>query len=196
MRTDLYYCAMKKTKSRSDWRKKLLLGLGITLVVLVGLGIFVNQVAINNDHARFVATEQQKDIIASRLVASLGDNVVSTRKQNECFNAEQGPFDHGKLWCQVGTVVLLKKDLEYENIGEKYIAIGKSLNLATYFTHDTFPSYTINVAGMNCQLENQTTHGDHKGSAMRIPFTTSDKAAMSITCSSRAMATYYTYSRD
>jgi len=143
---------------------------------------------------RFEDASDVKTAVVNRLVAYLGNNVVSTREQDECFNTEQGPYDNGKLWCQVATVIRLKEDVDYASVGAYYLTIGKSLNLNTSSDHGLFPSYTITTQNnIRCQLESQDSKGYHDGAAMSIPFNNKDGMALAVTCADRAQAKYYPY---
>ena len=100
---------MKKTASSRQPSKKVEAWIVTLGIVCLGLLIWfiVNAMQTAQDRARFVEVSKEKSQIASRLADSLGDNVVSTREQDECFNTEQGPWDNGYLWCQVATVIAL-----------------------------------------------------------------------------------------
>src|SRR5690242_6142547 len=122
-------------------KKYMILG-ALTALLAIGLiwWMVAIQIARDRDYAKFQDTKQQKSLIVAKLQDYLGNNVVDTREQDECFNAEQGPYDHGNLWCQVATIINLQRDIRYSKIGDVYIRIGRSLGLSTSSdTTDLFP---------------------------------------------------------
>lgn len=157
--------------------------------------VIVNAVLVAQDRARFAEVSQEKSLIASRLADSLGNNVISTREQDECFNAEQGPWDNGNLWCQVATVLSLQHEIDFQETGKTYLAIGDAVSLKGDSASGMFPEYWIEIGrSMKCQLEYKYADDRQEGGAMSIPFSGKERTALAITCADRARASYYPYS--
>jgi hypothetical protein len=162
-------------------------------LVLVIIAIFaVNQILIAKDRARFTDAEKTKAIIANHLASYLGDNVLLRREQNECFHAEQGPYDNGKLWCQAATVLTLATSKDFNAMGNEVLSQASGSGLVTGSSSGKFPSYWFKTAkSISCQLEYTDIVGPRKGDARRIPFSNTERVAVSIACADRAKAAYY-----
>ena len=187
---------MKKAKPSHQPSRRQLIWLIIVFLLIVGATgwLAINQIMIASDRTRFESVSKDKSLIASRLVATLGDNVISTREQDECFNAEQGPWDSGNLWCQVATVINLRADIDYASVGRGYSDLGNALGLRSGSTQGLFPEYWIETKeGMKCELESKASSSLRDGGARRIPFNNSEHIALAITCADRAREAFYTY---
>jgi hypothetical protein len=188
--------ALKKPTARTTPSRKTLIWLvAATVIVLAIAGWFVfEQLAVHNDRLRFEDAASVKTEVTSRLVTYLGSNVISTREQYECFNAEQGPYDNGKLWCQVATVIRLKRDVDYASVAQQYVKFGQASGWLTG-TNEPFTGSWIMKSkdGVKCQLIYRDGADKQVGLAASIPFTGEDHIALAITCADRAQAKYYPY---
>jgi len=177
-------------------RKNLVWLVGVAIVVLAIIGWFVfEQLAIHNDRLRFEDASNVKTAVVNRLATYLGNNVVSTREQDECFNAEQRPYSNGRLWCQVATVIRLKQDVDYASVAQEYIKFGQASGWLTGTNEPFTGSWVMKGQnGVKCQLEYQYSDGKQTGLvATRVPFRGVDHTALAIACADRAMASYYPY---
>lgn len=152
-----------------------------------------HQIGVNNDRKRFEEASKAKSAIVERLVNYLGDNVESTREQDECFNTEQGPWDNGRLWCQVATVVSLKGDVDYSSVAQQYVEFGHAFGWSDGSNKPFDGSWIEGSPVIKCQLVYQNSSGKTIGLATLIPFKPSEKVALAMTCADRAQASYYPY---
>lgn len=187
----------KQAWSSTPNRKTLvwLVAAAIVLLALIGWFVF-EQLAIHNDRLRFEDAANVKTDVTNHLVTYLSDNVISTREQDECFNTEQGPYDNGRLWCQVATVIQLKRDVDYASAAQQYVKFGQASGWLTG-TNEPFTGSWIMKSkdGVKCQLIYRDGADKQVGLAASIPFTGEDHIALAITCADRAMAVYYPYEK-
>lgn len=188
---------VSKPKQPSKRVKAWIVTLGL---VCLGLLIWfsVNAVQIAQDRTRFEEVSKQKSLVASQLAKTLGSNVVSTREHDECFNAEQGPWDNGRLWCQVATVIVLKQDAEFNKVGEAYVAIAQAVGVNPHKSGSGLMArfWYVSKEGTTCNLIAQDGSGQEVGGATSDPFSQNAKPAVAITCADRARGAFYPYSGE
>src|SRR5687767_8467584 len=109
---------MKKTDKSSKLKQlffnRKIVGCAVVLAVLLVALLIFRGVSHYNDRIWFSSVEKKQSLVSSRLIEYLGTNVSSSKKENICFRTEQGPYDNGRLWCQVTTIIGLKLDVDQE----------------------------------------------------------------------------------
>lgn len=133
----------------------------------------------------------------TKLTEYLGDTVQQTSERNECFNTEQGPFDNGKLWCQVATVMFLKEDTDYKAAGTLFIA-SEHDNIESHGANEAPSSilerYTLLLKnGVTCNLVMQTSENKRFGSTTSVRFISDSEVVLAVACSDRAKAKHYPF---
>jgi len=184
-----------RTQSFVPSRKNLVWLVGAAIVVLAIIGWFVfEQLAIHNDRLRFEDASDVKTAVVNRLVAYLGNNVVSTREQDECFNAEQRPYSNGRLWCQVATMIRLKEDVDYNLLGMQLSTVAQQEGeVANSSGTGSTERFWLTLKSMDCGIVMTTSRGVQYGSITKDVLSPIDKPAIAIACADRAMASYYPY---
>lgn len=188
---------MQKKQAKLPKKKLIFVLVGVCLATAAALfWVVSNEIAINQDRARFVNAEHEKTLIVEKLLGSLNGNALSTRDQNECFNTEQGPYDNGRLWCQVATVIKLNSSISFSNIGERYKVAAADLPGTPFYSSGaglTERFWIVVPRGIPCNLSEISDQGKSYGGPTSNPFTNKDRPAIAITCADRARAAYYTY---
>lgn len=186
-----------KPSQPSKGAKAWIVTLGLVCIGLL-VWFFVSAVRIAQDRTRFEEVSKQKSLIASQLAKTLGGNVVSIREQDECFNAEQGPWDHGNLWCQVATVIDLKQDAELSRVGEEFVVIAQTAGANSHSSGSGLAArfWYVGKEGVTCNLIAQDSMGREVGGATSDPFGAGAKPAVAITCADRARAAFYPYNGE
>lgn len=184
---------MSKKRSKKDKKKQIfLLGLCALFLLMVAV-VVISKINERNDRLRFAHAETAKSKIANTLADRLGDNIASVRDRNECFYTEQGPFDRGRLWCQVGTVIELNQEVEYSSIGQEYLQIGRDFGEGRA-EGGIFPDYRVDLPEeMSCHLQFRDVEGNNFGGARKIIFERGEGPVISVTCADRARAMHYPY---
>lgn len=141
---------------RTHDKKRVFILVLAAFVVLTLIGWFVfERLAIHNDRLRFEDASNVKTEVTNRLVTYLGNNVMSTREQDECFNAAQSPYDNGKLWCQVATVIRLKGDVDFSTLGKQFLAMARQEGKAASMSGSGVTQrFWLMSQSMSCQLSN------------------------------------------
>jgi len=205
----MYDCSMKQAQKAASKKsslqnqtwgftssRKTLIWLAVAAVlVLASIGWFVfEQLAIHNDRLRFEDASNVKTAVVNRLATYLGNNVVSTREQDECFNTEQGPYDNGRLWCQVATVIRLKADVDYNLLGMQLSTVAQQDGeVANSSGAGSTERFWLTLKSMDCGIVMTTSRGVQYGSITKDVLSPIDKPAIAIACADRAMASYYPY---
>lgn len=165
------------------------------LVIIIIIFVAWTANAAWQDSKRFARVEKDGTVVTDKLVARLGNKVVDVQKKKVCFNTEQGPYDNGRLWCQVATVVKLNADVSYDEVGNWFIASvqtgkqtpGSSKNYGVQrYWYDS-------GEGMTCKLSAIDSQGHEAGGSTRVPYDEGDKPAIAIACADRAKAKHYPY---
>lgn len=188
---------MPKKNSKQEPVKAKNTGLGIKFMLLFGLCLLValwigfTKFSQHNDKARFVSASAKRAAITQELINYLGGKVESTEEVNQCFHTEQGPYDNGHLWCQTGSLIILNSVVDYGELGNQYSEIGKKFG-KTYSQDGLFMDYWVELPEhIRCHLA--LTGPDKKpyGNPRRAIFTNATSSEVSVTCASRAKASYY-----
>lgn len=161
--------------------------------------VILQQVSKQSDARRFAAAQKTKDAVVAELVDYLGDNVVSTRKQNECFNTEQGPYDNGYLWCQTASIVLLRSNVDFMDLSTKFIAVARADGFTAENSDSDSPiarSWFEFDEGLSCNLSSKDVSGDEHGGATSDPLYQIAPPAFAVSCADRAKAKHYPHVED
>lgn len=169
--------------------------IAVCILSLILLVVGLRQLGKYNDRARYNKAEKEESTIAEQLSKSLEAKVDSKEQRNVCFNTEQGPYDNGKLWCQIATVIKLHADVDFKEVGEQFLAIARSRqHNATSSQNSGVPRYWFDMnEKMSCGLSLITSSGEKYGSSTRKVLSRSDAPAIAISCSDRARARHFPY---
>lgn len=133
--------------------------------------------------------------MAYNISESLGDNVISKREKDECFDTGQGPYDNGYLWCQASTIFTLANDIDPEGVGSEFLSSASALGSGRKATGYELPLYIVELTiGSKCHLSIRTSTGEEVNGARRNPFDLNTTRPMvGVTCGDRAKARHYPY---
>lgn len=183
--------AMANSKQKKPKSKKLMI-LALVGLCLVAIAIIAMVMGQRNDRARFASAVDDKDALVAGLVQYLGNKVVASREQNECFNTEQGPFDKGRLWCQTATIIRLSADVDYQELGNEYLKIGQDIGEAFTSDSEIFPAYSIRTPeGVECNLQFINSGNKNFGRATSLVIEDSERPAVSVSCAARAKTAHF-----
>lgn len=185
---------IKMKKGPLGWSKIVLIVL-IALAVLLVLTVALWKVAQFRDRSWFLGIGAKQALISDGLVEVLGGNVASVEKRNICFNTEQGPYDNGKLWCQIATVIKLRTDIDQEAMGEKFVELAEAAKFAATSSRSYgVPGYWFKVdKDVLCKFSAVSTSGEEISGAVHRPFSEKDVPALAVSCAHRAKAKHYQY---
>lgn len=181
-------------KAISPKDKKALKVVAIVLTLLaVGLGFWWGNRYV--DGRRFADISVKKDLIVGGLIDHLDNVVVSSEPRNTCFNSGQGPYDNGKLWCRVVTVIKLDRDIDQREIGNEFIRLANSKGFEARQSNDSeISKYEFVLSnGVGCMLNAIASDGEEIGAAYGTPLTSADAPAIAVSCADRARARHYPY---
>jgi hypothetical protein len=112
----------KKLAQAADNRKKVIqkigymrIGLAVVLILAVVV-VALSFVGKNNDKQRFVAAHDRGELAVSLLAQSIKATPSGEEIKDTCYDAEQGPYDNGKLWCQTTAALYYTDVLGAQNI--------------------------------------------------------------------------------
>ena len=177
---------------KNKFSKKRCMIIGLCLVLLLATWFIYAQAVRAKDRQRFKEAETVRNQIVEQLAEHLGDNVKEISDHDECFNTEQGPYDNGRLWCQVATSITVEQDVSYKVAGEAFLDAGEDLGLHTKSLSGDFPRFWAELeGGVTCQLQYRSAKNDDLGGARRI--TLEDGPALAVACADRAKAKHYPY---
>lgn len=157
---------ISKKKKHSMSPEKQILVFGGLIAVLAITYYFV--VGPYLDERKFQNLEKEKNLLATNLVQSLKEPTVSQKKRNICFNTEQGPFDNGRLWCQVSTEILLSTNIDYASL-----------------------KTNLEKSGSGCDVLYKNDQGRKEGSIVSEPLNEPKPPYLIISCSDRAKKAHY-----
>lgn len=124
----------------------------------------------------------------------LDKNARSAKEQDECFNTEQGPYNHGRLWCQVATVIGLNKPIDYKNVGEKFLMIANKYGKAFSSKQASDPYFGVIISGINCSFDYDDGNTQHYINAISRPFENNNTyPVIAISCADHAQSAYYPF---
>jgi hypothetical protein len=172
-------------------RKKTTLAIfGILIVFLAG-GLLYKKHLENQDLNRFTDAKFTQREISSNVIASTTGNVASLSNSDECFKAGQGPYDTGKLWCQTATIVKLKQDVNFSELGKTIIKSARTKELMAGYNNDDYWFRT--AQGIDCKYRVKTANRDLLGSVTNDTLYSIEGPAFTIACADRAKAKHYPF---
>ncbi len=189
--------ALKK-KPKQKTRKPTLFSKKATAIVLLGIVLTTttllaySRYAQHQDAEKFQQAQGQKTQVFSAIVDSLGD-VYKKEEKNVCFQSEQGPYDNGKLWCQVSSAAYFKRPISESEIKDIYEkTVRQDPMNQKYFQLSTFQEKAQKNQKKICGME--TWSGED---ASTTPYFFSDidssKTTIIIKCADRAKAKHYPF---
>lgn len=108
---------VKQSKMKGHLNRWKLVG-----VVIVALSLaWLVQVKISQhyDGQRFAEADKKRQTVFMQLVQRLGAP-TKIDDSNVCYNSEQGPFDNGRLWCQIASAAYFRSTLPKTTINEYF----------------------------------------------------------------------------
>lgn len=180
----------KKTPRRLNKKISGLLT-GITMAAILILGfLLLRTIEIRQDANRFAEADRIKQAVFDDLIKAIGITPIQIEEKNVCYNSEQGPYDDGRLWCQVASAAYFADLTPQEDIVERFKAAvtGRSYNLLTNGSGD----FAFRVAGMSCGLY---VYDDILAvvPGYYLPENALSKQTVIVRCSDRAKAKHYPY---
>ena len=193
----------KNQNSPGTSKKKILVLVGLGLIVALATAFTVTKsISQHNDRLRFAEADKEQSLMVDKLSEYLGDRVMLEDKRNVCFNTEQGPYDNGRLWCQASTIVRLKADVDFVELGNKFVELSGVMGLRSSssisYGVPTFwfePSQETH-GKMRCSLGYIGTSGEERSAGAYDVLFGVPPPALAIACADRAKAKHYPYIAD
>ncbi len=186
--------ALKKKPKKPTIFSKKATGVVLLSIVLIATTLLAySRHAQYQDAKKFKQAQSQKTQVFNAMVDSLG-NVYKKEEKNVCFQSEQGPYDNGKLWCQVSSAAYFQRPIpeaEMKDIYEK-IVTQDQMN-QKYFQSDT----SREKAQKNQKKKICTIETWNGVDASTTPYFFSDidssKTTIVVKCADRAKAKHYPF---
>lgn len=175
-------------------KTNLIKAVGLLLLVITVL-LFVWQALKLLDRQQFAEANKQQASVGRGLAERLGGEATSVLERNICFNTGQGPYDNGKLWCQVSTVIRLNSDAKIQDAGKLLIEEARSRQLVAKSSNNYgVESYWFELGGgMSCRLSSIAQSGDESNGATHKILEKKDAPALAISCARPSKARHYPY---
>ena len=163
----------------------------IALIALLFLLLFGGwKLSQLRDKARFLAADERKQTMVTQLQERAGQPIARTEK-NICYNAEEGPYDNGRLWCQTASALYYaseKPQPELEAHFNDIVAENGWKNI----NERAQPLEFEGARDLPCTLDIYT---DTLASEPPdyLPPNTSSKQTLVVQCASRASYKHYEY---
>lgn len=186
-----------RTKSLSWKAKTALLTIG-ALLLAGGIAYYfvhrANVVAANNDKARFSEADQKQQMVFDELLQKVGATPIQTVNRDLCYSSEQGPYDHGRLWCQVSEIAYFSGDtpvLSTESVKIYFDDIVREHSLKT--TNQRAADLEFEGADrLPCEVE-LITGEFAKDSTNYFPGNADANQSIAVLCADRAKINHYPY---
>lgn len=94
----------------------------VALVLLLVAWFAQVRVSQHYDGLRFAEADKKKQIVFDELLNKI-DTPLKIEKKNICYDSEQGPWDNGRLWCQVTSAAYFVEATSEMQIREIFEAV-------------------------------------------------------------------------
>lgn len=181
---------MAKKAPRQPRRiNKLLIGIAVAAIVILVLALF-NYIQTRRDAHRFVEADRVKQAVFDDVIKELGAIPTHTEEKDVCYNSEHGPWDNGRLWCQVASIAYYSEQIEESAMEGSYKNALRQNGLSGAIAQ---PGKTVfYVRDLPCTLE--TSVGTMAVEpAYYFSKNNSAKQALIVRCATRAKAAHYPY---
>ncbi len=189
-----YNKSMKKPtiqeKPKTNRRKSIIIGVGLVLAV-AAIGLGGVKLEAQSDARRFAEAETKKNIALNQLVSRLG-SPTKIENLNVCYDAEQEPYNSGKLWCRVSSAAFYTEQ-KYSDKKVEGLMLEIIRNNSWKTTDQRAAAVEFEaVTGLPCQLQVDrgrfATHPSYRFSPVEDA-----QLAIILVCSDRAKAKHYEY---
>ena len=164
-----------------------LLALAIVAILAV---IVYNFVSERTERERFSAARTTVNNIANYLSQISHDGPV---ENNRCYLAEHGPYDNGRLWCEVSSAIYVSDRL---NSADSMDKLSNFLNIRGLIVHDrSSNSLSFDAADRNKLDCRVNFYSDYSASHPSYGFLARDNAQslFIIVCNGRSSAKIFPF---
>src|SRR5690606_17724677 len=103
---------------------------GITMAAILILGfLLLRTIEIRQDANKFADADRVKQVVFDDLVEKMDKTPTHIVEKDVCYNTEQGPYDNGRLWCQVASAAYFVDKIPKNEIRNNFRDIVRSKGL-------------------------------------------------------------------
>jgi len=180
---------MGKKIQQNSKKKKIVTIAVVSVLVLIGL--FTRDFVQDKlDTQRFAQAEASKNTAFTALINGLS-GIIRTETQQRCYNSERGPYDNGRLWCEVSSVAYLDNVIPESDLEQKLKGIIQTENWSATNKRAAkveFEGARDLVCEMLVYDGNLATEPGYS-----LPNEPRSKQTVIVTCADRAKAKHYPY---
>jgi len=167
-------------------KKVLKVGVIVLVLLAVCLGFWWGNRHL--DGRRFAEADRKAHAVLTSLVQSIGAPIHS-ESSKVCFNTEHGPWDDGRLWCQVAAVAFFALETPPTSIDNAFTQVVEANNLQLVDKRAASLEF-LGSDNLPCEVEFNTSESA-KHPAYYLPSNQDAKQVLVVRCSDRAKAQHY-----
>lgn len=169
--------------------KNLFLGVAVATLTILGF-VLLRTIEVRQDANKFAEADRVKQAVFEDLVEKMGETPTHIVEKDVCYNTEQGPYDNGRLWCQVASIAYYSNRLEASGLEESFEGALSQNGLSG--TIAPSGKTVFYVRELPCAIETLTDIMAVEP-GYYFPKNNSAKQALIVRCADRAKAKHYSY---
>lgn len=140
----------RKIRQLLKRKGRLAMGMAVAVAVVLSLA-FLRFMELRQDANRFAEADRIKQAVFDDLLKELDATPIQIAEKDVCYKSEQGPYDDGRLWCQVASSAYFAEPISRESVVERFRVgvTNRGYNLLTNEAGDL----AFRTAGMSCGLD-------------------------------------------